>query len=203
MIMGYTLHQWLFGILSFLTIFFSLLVIFSRSPVNSVIYLVLAFFCISGHYLLMNAQFLAVVNIVVYAGAIMVLFLFIIMLMNLNENSEPQKTRLTKLIAGISGGLLLLSLVRILVGAEILEKNYSLKGNSQAGNMDRIADVLFSEFLFPFEIISVLLLAALVGAVFLGKKEIHVERTDFDPAEDSKERKEEEKSGARKEKTLI
>ncbi len=178
MIMGYSIHEWLFGILSFLCILFSLMVIFSRSPVNSVLYLVMTFFSISGHYLLMNAQFLAIVNIVVYAGAIMVLFLFIIMLMNLNEDTEPQKTWLTKIIAGISGGLLLLALVRILKGVEILHKTYTVKGNPQTGNLEQIGRILFSEFLFPFEIISILLLSALVGAIFLGKKDITVEKSN-------------------------
>src|SRR6266498_1043274 len=97
--LGYTITQWLFGTLSFLAIMFALMVVISRSPVNSVLYLVLTFFCIAGHYLVMNAQFLAIVHIVVYAGAIMVLFLFVIMLMDLNQETEPQKTWLTKLIA--------------------------------------------------------------------------------------------------------
>ena len=91
--LGYTITQWTFGILSFLSIMFGLMVVFSRNPVNSVLYLVMTFFCIAGHYLLMNAQFLAVVHIVVYAGAIMVLFLFVIMLMDLNQDNEPQKNR--------------------------------------------------------------------------------------------------------------
>ena len=88
--LGYTFTQWGFGILSFLAIMFALMVVFSRSPVNSVLYLVLTFFCIAGHYLLLNAQFLAVVHVAVYAGAIMVLFLYVIMLMNLNQDTEPQ-----------------------------------------------------------------------------------------------------------------
>ena len=154
--LGYTITQWLFGILSFLSIMFGLMVVFSRNPVNSVLYLVLTFFCIAGHYLLLNAQFLAVVHIVVYAGAIMVLFLFVIMLMNLNEDTEPQRTWITKIIAGITGGMLLFVLV----------------GSSQIGLVKNLGKVLFSEFLFPFEIASILLLAALVGAIMIGKKEI-------------------------------
>ena len=89
--LGYTITQWIFGILSFMAIMCALMVVFSRNPVNSVLYLVLTFFCIAGHYLLLNSQFLAVVHIAVYAGAIMVLFLFVIMLMNLNQDTEPQK----------------------------------------------------------------------------------------------------------------
>src|ERR1700751_5644296 len=116
--LGYTITQWLFGILSFLAILFALMVVFTRNPVNSVLYLIMTFFCIAGHYLLLNAQFLAIVHIVVYAGAIMVLFLFVIMLMNLNEDTEPQKTLVSKMIAGLIGGVLLVVMVGSLKGAE-------------------------------------------------------------------------------------
>jgi NADH-quinone oxidoreductase subunit J len=168
--LGYTITQWIFGILSFLAIMFALMVVFSRNPVNSVLYLVMTFFCIAAHYLLMNAQFLAVVHIVVYAGAIMVLFLFVIMLMDLNQDSEPQKTWITKIIAGIAGGLMLFVLVGSLKGAE--QMNLDSYGASQIGTVKNLGKVLFSEFLFPFEIASVLLLAAMVGAIMIGKKEI-------------------------------
>ncbi len=167
--LGYTITQWLFGILSFLAIMFGLLVVFSKNPVNSVLYLVLTFFCIAGHYLLMNAQFLAIVHIVVYAGAILVLFLFIIMLMNLNEDSEPQRTWLTKIIAAASGGLMLFVLIGSLKGAEKL--TLTSYGAAQTGMVKNLGKVLFKDFLFPFEIISVLLLAAMVGVILIGKKE--------------------------------
>ena len=170
MLLGYTITQWLFGILSFLAIMFALMVVFTRNPINSVLYLVLTFFCIAGHYLLLNAQFLAVVHIVVYAGAIMVLFLFVIMLMNLNEDTEPQKTMISKIIAGCIGGVLLVVMVGSLKGAEQMQMQQA--GASQIGMVKNLGRVLFGEFLFPFEIASVLLLAAMVGAIFLGKKEI-------------------------------
>ncbi len=168
--LGYTITQWLFGILSFLAIMFALMVVFTRNPVNSVLYLVLTFFCIAGHYLLLNAQFLAVVHIVVYAGAIMVLFLFIIMLMNLNEDNEPQKGLVAKIISGCIGGVLLVVLVGSLKGAEQMQLQQT--GASQIGLVKNLGKVLFGEFLFPFEIASVLLLAAMVGAILLAKKEV-------------------------------
>lgn len=168
--LGYTITQWIFGILSFLAIMFALMVVFSRNPVNSVLYLVLTFFCIAGHYLLLNAQFLAVVHIAVYAGAIMVLFLFVIMLMNLNQDTEPQKTIITKLIAGVIGGMLLLVMVGALKGTEQLELTYY--GHSEIGLVKNLGKVLFKEYLFPFEIVSVLLLSALVGAIMIGKREL-------------------------------
>ena len=167
--LGYTITQWVFGILSFMAIMFALMVVFSRNPVNSVLYLVLTFFCIAGHYLIMNAQFLAVVHIAVYAGAIMVLFLFVIMLMNLNQDTEPQKTMISKIIAGVIGGLLLLVLVGALKGTEQL--NTIQSGHSEIGLVKNLGKVLFKEFLFPFEIVSILLLSALVGAIMIGKKD--------------------------------
>jgi len=170
--LGYTITQWLFGILSFLAIMFALMVVFTRNPVNSVLYLVLTFFCIAGHYLLLNAQFLAVVHIVVYAGAIMVLFLFIIMLMNLNADTEPRKHIATRAIAGVVGGVLLFVIVGALKGAEQLQLVQG--GASQIGLVKNLGKVLFSEFLFPFEIASVLLLAALVGAIMIGKRDTNI-----------------------------
>ncbi|HRF99643.1 MAG TPA: NADH-quinone oxidoreductase subunit J [Bacteroidia bacterium] len=170
--LGYTITQWLFGILSFLAIMFALMVVFTRNPVNSVLYLVLTFFCIAGHYLLLNAQFLAVVHIVVYAGAIMVLFLFIIMLMNLNVDTEPRKHIATRAIAGVVGGVLLFVMVGALKGAEQLQLVQG--GASQIGLVKNLGKVLFSEFLFPFEIASVLLLAALVGAIMIGKRDTNI-----------------------------
>jgi len=166
--LGYTITQWLFGILSFLAVMFALLVVISRNPIHSVLYLVLTFFCVAGHYLLMNAQFLAIVHIAVYAGAIMVLFLFVIMLLNLNEQGEPRRNVLSRVIGTVAGGLLLLVFVGVLKGTEQLQ-TLSV-ANSEAGLIKNLGHVLFGEFLFPFEIVSILLLAALVGAIMLGKK---------------------------------
>ena len=89
--------QILFWFLSVLALFSALMVVVSKNPVHSVLWLIVTFFAISGHYILLNAQFLAIVNIIVYAGAIMVLFLFVIMLMNLNKETEPQKNRWLKI----------------------------------------------------------------------------------------------------------
>ncbi len=167
-----TITQWLFGILSLMAIMFALMTVFTRSPVNSVLYLVLTFFCIAGHYVLLNAQFLAVVHIVVYAGAIMVLFLFIIMLMDLNAESEPRKHIAMRIIAGVVGGILLFVMVGALKGAEQL--NLVQGGASQIGLVKNLGKVLFTEFLFPFEVASILLLSALVGAIMIGKRDTNI-----------------------------
>src|SRR5437763_3791612 len=101
------IYDILFWVLSAIAVSSALGVILSRNPVNSVMFLILTFFAISGHYILMNAQFLAIVNIIVYAGAIMVLFLFLIMLMNLNADAEPAKSIYLK-FAGVIAGMCLM-----------------------------------------------------------------------------------------------
>src|SRR5258706_1774817 len=98
----------LFWFLSALALASAIMLITARNPVHSVLALIVTFFAISGHYILLNAQFLAIVNIIVYAGAIMVLFLFVVMLMNLNASAEPQKNRLLQFAGFISGGCLFL-----------------------------------------------------------------------------------------------
>src|SRR3978361_1398005 len=115
--MGIT--QILFWFLTALALGSALMVVLSKNPVYSVLFLIVAFFAISGHYILLNAQFLAIVNIIVYAGAIMVLFLFVIMLMNLSKTEEPKKNRWLKLAGGLAGGCLLLVLVAALKNTEM------------------------------------------------------------------------------------
>jgi NADH-quinone oxidoreductase subunit J len=161
-----------FYFLSFLAVLSALMVVFSKNPVHSVLYLILTFFAIAGHYILLNAQFLAVVHIIVYAGAIMVLFLFVIMFLNLNADSEPSHSFLYKLIGVLlSGGLLVL-----FVGAfRKLDMQYSQWPQTDIGLIKNLGMVLFNEFTLPFEIISILLLAAMVGAIVLGKKATAVE----------------------------
>lgn len=164
-----TITQSVFYFLSFLALFSALAVIFAKNPVHSVLYLVITFFAISGHYILLNAQFLAVVNVIVYAGAIMVLFLFVLMLLNLNADTEPQKLPYMKFIGVISGGILLIVLVgslRSLEGSREL-----LLKQTDIGLVKHLGKVLFGEFLLPFEMASVLLISAMVGAVLLAKKD--------------------------------
>ncbi len=160
----------LFYLVAFLSVFFSLLVIFSKNPVYSVLFLIVTFFTFTIHYVLLNAQFLAIVNFIVYMGAIMVLFLFVLMLLNLNKDSEPMKSNLIKIAGAVAGLCLLVTLaasVRVLntSGALVLK-------DPGIGLVHNLGKVLFKEFLLPFEVSSILLLAAMVGAVLLAKKDI-------------------------------
>ena len=161
----------LFFILSALAIFSAVMVLVSRNPVHSVLWLIAVFFAISGHYILLNAQFLAIVNLIVYAGAIMVLFLFVIMLMNLNATTEPQKHLWMKLAGVISGGCFLIMLVSLTRQAVEMGGRKAMMSGGDIGLIKNLGKVLFSEYVVPFEITSVLFLSAMVGAVVIGKKE--------------------------------
>jgi NADH-quinone oxidoreductase subunit J len=121
----------------------------------------------------LNAQFLAIVHVIVYAGAIMVLFLYVIMLLNLNQEAEPHKTNLIRFAATISAGLLFVIMIGSLKGVDqlIVQTNAPI----EIGLVKSLGRVLFKEYLLPFEISSILLLAAMVGAVMLGKPD-HVKK---------------------------
>lgn len=163
------MSQAIFLILSALTIITALFVVFAKNPMYSVLSLIACFFTIAGHYLMLNAQFLAFVHIIVYAGAIMVLFLFVVMLLNLNAETEPQKNTKLKLMGVIGGGLVFLTLVASLKSAN--PGNYAFPSKSTFGYVEEVGVKLFTEYLLPFEISSVLFLTAMIGAVMLAKKE--------------------------------
>jgi NADH-quinone oxidoreductase subunit J len=166
------MEQYIFLTLAAITVITALLMVFSRNPVYSVLYLILTFFAIAGQYVLLNAQFLAVVHIIVYAGAIMVLFLFVLMLLNLNEDSEPQKSAMWKLGAGVASGLLLVTLVGALKGS--VQINTPAVSNPNVGLVENLGKVLFTDFVVPFEIAGILFLAAMVGAVMVGKRDLKI-----------------------------
>jgi NADH-quinone oxidoreductase subunit J len=162
--------QILFWFLSVLALFSALMMITSKNPVYSVLWLILTFFAISGHYILLNAQFLAIVNIIVYAGAIMVLFLFVIMLMNMNKETEPQKNKWMRFAGAVAGGCLMLVLVAAL--KDVAGKDDIAQVNmGTIGLIKNLGKELFTNYVVPFEISSILFLSAMVGAVVLGKKE--------------------------------
>jgi NADH-quinone oxidoreductase subunit J len=158
----------LFWILAAMTIFSAVMVITSKNPVYSVLWLIFTFFTISGHYILLNAQFLAIVNIIVYAGAIMVLFLFVIMLMNLGKHMETHKNKWLRLAGAVAGGCLLLVLVAALRNTE---KQMTELVSGDIGLIQNLGKVLFSDFVVPFEISSILFLSAMVGAIILGQRD--------------------------------
>jgi|CXWJ01.1.fsa_nt_gi NADH-quinone oxidoreductase subunit J len=159
-----------FYILSALSVISALFVVFSKKPVHSVLYLIFCFFTIAGHYLLLNAQFLFAVHLIVYAGAIMVLFLYTIMFINMNKEMEPHKSNLAKAGAVVAGGVLLLVVMVALKGAETIPLQAATEKNT--GMVENLGMVLYNKYALPFEVASVLFLSAMVGAVLLSKKEL-------------------------------
>ena len=163
------LTKYVFYFLSIMALYSAIMMLLSKKPIHSVLYLTLTFFAIAGHYILLNAQFLAVVHIIVYAGAIMVLFLFTVMLLNLNDEERSPKPGVAKAAAIVSGLLLMIVLLGIFRGYDVAVVRDP--GLTQVGLVKNLGKVLYEQYLFPFEISSVLFLTAMVGAVLLGKKE--------------------------------
>ena len=160
----------LFCVLAAITLSTAFLTIFSRNPIHSAIYLVICFFSIAGHYLLLNAQFLAIVHVIVYSGAIMILFLFTIMLMNLNKENEVHKPRITRLGALVSFCLICLVLIAIFINSKPIVGEYITTGEDYQ-SIKVLGKILLNEYMVPFEFASILLLVAMIGTVLLSKKE--------------------------------
>jgi NADH-quinone oxidoreductase subunit J len=162
----------LFYIFAFLTLVFGFMVIanpFSRNPVTSAMFLVLTIGALAGLFVLLQAFFLAAVQVLVYAGAVMVLFLFVIMLLDL----RAEERRRVK-VAGVVGGLISVgTILAIFLGA--LAQASPLTAAAEPvlqGGTRRLGQLLFQQYLLPFEIVSVLLLVAIVGVVLLSKKDL-------------------------------
>ena len=162
------IQQVIFWLLSVVAVFSSLMVITRKNPVYSVLYLIVTFFAISGLYLMLNAQFLAIVNIIVYAGAIMVLFLFVLMLMNLNRETEQGRNKYMLWASALAGG----ALAYVVIAALLVPQSPTLQnpGSGSIGLIRTLGSRLFTDFVVPFEISSILFLSAMIGAVVLGKK---------------------------------
>ncbi len=160
----------IFYFLAAITLATAFLTIYSKNPIHSAIYLVICFFSIAGHYLLFNAQFLALVHIIVYSGAIMVLFLFTIMLMNLNKEDEVHKPRITRLGAVVVFCITSLVLLTIFINSKPIVGDYDNTGQDFQ-SIKVLGKVLLNEYMVPFEFASILLLVAMIGTVLLSKKE--------------------------------
>lgn len=159
----------LFYVLSVAMLFFALMTITCHSPVDSAICLIFVFFFMAALFVLLQAFFLAAVQVLVYTGAIMVLFLFVIMLLNVTEE-EKHKLHWYGIGASIViGAALILEFIFILQHSD--SKSATLVNNT-VGLTENIGRLLFSKYLLPFEIISLLLLAAMIGVIILSKKEI-------------------------------
>ncbi len=156
-----------------MVVFCSVMVVSRKNPVHSVLWMLVMFFHVAGLYLMLNAEFLAATQIIVYAGAILVLFLFVIMLLNLKEEIATEHS-----VGGWPGGLALA--VSFLLFALLAFTGFTVKASgkwsiqevSRLTHTKALGKVLYTEYLFPFEVASVILLVAIVGAVVLAKKKL-------------------------------
>ena len=143
----------------------------ARNPVGSALWLVLNFFCIAAAYILLNAEFIGIIQILVYAGAIMVLFLFVIMLLNLDELPRLTNVNWKKVVAYSLGIVVLSQLVYVVADVSgVLPAAASSEPGVNVASAANIGMELFSKYAFHLQIIAVLLLAATIGAVLLAKK---------------------------------
>jgi NADH-quinone oxidoreductase subunit J len=166
-----------FYILGAITLISAFFVVFLRRPIHNVLFMILTMIGLAGLFIVLHAEFLAMVQIVVYAGAVMVLFLFVIMLLNLEALGKPTDTRAYRWLGGILvAALVVLLMIPVfksfggggLSMADAAEK-LAPKVGDLVGNTKAIAGQLFTTYLLPFEIASVLLLAAMIGAVLLSR----------------------------------
>jgi NADH-quinone oxidoreductase subunit J len=159
-----------FWIFAFLTLLCAALVVynpFSRNPVTSAMFLVLTIVSMSGLFVTLHAYFLAAVQILVYAGAVMVLFLFVIMLLDLKEEERRKVRKAIAILAVVATAGVAGILVKVLWTASALTQS----PKAEWGTVD-LGKKLFSDYVLPFEIVSLLLLVAMIGAVILSKKEV-------------------------------
>ena len=162
-----------FLLISFVAIVSAILVVTCRNPINSALSLILTFFCLATYYVMLDAPFLAAVQVMVYAGAIMVLIVFTIMLLNIRVNASKSHTHKI-LLGSVIGFFTLLNSAVIIFKSKAALPNGPLTGDiiKQVGHTELIGREMFTTFLLPFEITSILLLVAIIGAVILAKKKI-------------------------------
>lgn len=170
------LTTYLFFFFAIFAIATALAMVFNKHTVNSALFLVLNLLSLAGIYLLMEAQFLAVIQVLVYAGAIMVLFLFVIMLLNLDNEAK------------LFNSVAMKEIVVVLLSAAVLAQlMYSIRGwfgmtdanpiaLGELGTVEAVGDVLYTTYLLPFEVTAILLTAAVVGALVIAQRKIHLEK---------------------------
>ncbi|MGB2990766.1 MAG: NADH-quinone oxidoreductase subunit J [Candidatus Zixiibacteriota bacterium] len=164
----------IFAILAVIAVVCAILVISQRSPVASALFLIATMVSIAILFLLLNAPFLTAIQIIVYAGAIMVLFIFVIMLLNLRRDEfGPERRKAQRFFAILFVFLLLIGLATIIqVGAFGLKSAEEVSDVTTPAGVEPLAELLFTKYLFPFELASILLVVAIVGAGVMAKRRL-------------------------------
>jgi NADH-quinone oxidoreductase subunit J len=163
-----------FYTLSALILGFAVLVITARSSIHSVLFLVVDFLFVSALYVLLGAQFVAIIQVLVYAGGIVVLYLFVVMLVNLKRPPEAHrdKRRLTRLGVTLAVVVLVEIVAIALYGYVGPAPIQAAQGGLAAGNVEQVGMMLYTDYLVPFEVASMLLLVAMVGAIVLTRRNL-------------------------------
>lgn len=159
--------NFLFFLLAIICIASVLGMVISKDQAYNALFLIVAFVCMGGLFGLLEAPFIAVVQIIIYAGAIMILFIFVVMMINLKKGVEPEKKKWTMYFAVVIAFVLIVELVLTVKGALEPVSSASLE---KLGSPTDLGRLLFTKYLYPFEITSILIIAALVGAIVLVKK---------------------------------
>ncbi len=167
-----TIFQWLIFLgMAFISVLASFLVITRKNPIHSALFLVLTFLCVAGLYILLYSQFIAIIQVVVYAGAIVMLIVFVIMLLDLEvELKAKLKFVYSKVIGGFLAILFLFGIFYAVVAKSPTGKVGSYTPEKVTANVKAVGEVLFTQYLLPFQVIGILLSAAIIGAVILTKK---------------------------------
>ena len=167
------METFFFAIVALVAIVSGILVVKCRNPINSALSLILTFFCLATFYVMLDAPFMAAIQVIVYAGAIMVLIVFVIMLLNLRTDTGMRYTHAVA-VGSIIGVLTLVEIIYFLNRSWLSESRGGMSKEliEQVGHTELIGQSMFTEFLLPFEITSLLLLVAIIGAVVLAKRKI-------------------------------
>jgi len=159
------------NLIAFVAIFSALMVVFHRNPMVSVVFLIVNLLCVALFFLFLDAQFLFAIQIIVYAGAIMVLFIFVVMLLNIRQIEEARPTwRVQRMLAYVGGPLLVAALWSALWRRSSSSGAFSGSFSNGFGSAEDMGRLLFGDYIFQFEAASVLLVVAMIGAVLLARR---------------------------------
>jgi len=164
-----TVYSLSFYVLALIAVVSALIVIIQRNPIISAIWLMVSFVCVAGIYVLLQAHFLAMVQILVYAGAVMVLFVMVVMLMDLKELGEAERRqRWIRFFGALSGILIMLWL--LILTSQAWKVSWKPKPILGTGTTERIGEVLFTRYLLHFEILSLVILSAVIAVIYLARR---------------------------------
>ena len=164
------MNLYIFYIFSVFLVFFSVLVITTKNPVHSVLFLIASFFCVAIIFVLQSAEFLAMLLIIIYVGAVAVLFLFVVMMMNIKIAHISKTSILYGLVSFSLIGILLFQLYIISINVSPIKGKVAYPINYSLDNIDNIASVLYTDFALHIQIAGLILLVAIIGAIMLGHR---------------------------------